>query len=414
MPKGPSNINQMFMNDLLLELSRNQTQDGKWFITAEKIDEICQIGQKKSGTRDKARARFVMKLRELHNAQLEYDRTGKRYILANTPYFVVNVNLQLSSEMLTALSAGNIFVQQFLPHLTGSSTSFHKELEKIFDKKLFSEGRSLAESVTMSLPVARIDGAVFSAAQQAIREKRTVTFTYASPSSGTPKRHIKYSPWGVYFTDRSWYVWGALPGQKRGMPCKICRIKDIELGDDKAYFLPPPGQEPEKILRSLWCARPGAPKHDVLLSFTPPLAASIEEMVWPKDVTITKDAKSGEVFLKTRTPELHGVAFFVLAGAPHAAAVEPAELRRLVMALGQQVHEKQQVVDAYKNEDEFDEEAFDEDEWNEEELNEFMQALEASTPGFSVADDLESAGNVLSSPSSGDSAGSASDDTGRK
>lgn len=348
MPKGAGSINQYFLNELLLELSRNQTPEGRWFITAEKIDDICQLGQKKSGARDKARARYVAKLREQHDASLEYDRKERRYVLLNKPYFVININLEISSEMLTALSAGSVFVRKFLPHLAESSAIFEKELEKIFDKRLFKEGRSLAKSVTMSLPVARIDGDVFSAVQRAIRERRTLSFTYASPSSTHSKRHEEYSPWGVYFTDRSWYVWGALPGREYGMPCKICRIKDVELGNNGAFFPPPEGQEPEKLLRSLWSARPGAPKHDVRVSFSPPLAASIEEMEWPEEVTITKDEESSEVFLETRTPDLHGVAFFVLAGAPHAVAVEPAELRELVMELGKEQTEKQQMVDEFE------------------------------------------------------------------
>ncbi len=387
MPKGPSNVKLMFLNQLLLEFSRNQTSEGKWFITSRKLDEICEIAQKPAKARDDVRGDYIAKLRGLYNAHLEYDRKNKRYILQNKPYFVLNLKLQLSTEMLTALAAGSIFVRKFLPHLETSSTAFEKELEKIFDKNLFIEGRSLASSVTMSLPIARIDGSVFSTVQQAIREKRTISFTYTSLSSEQPTRKEHFSPWKVYFTDKSWYVWGAAQDMEEGKTYKICRMHEIEAGSSKMYTPPLPGQEPETILNSLWFGRPGVAKYDVQLSFTHPLAESIEEMDWPEEVSITKDETSGEVFLKTRTPELYGVAFFVLAGAPHAVAVQPAELRKLVMTLSQQVHEKQQVVDEYEKEEEF---------------NESKRRSGESTPDLSVDKNIESTDAAFSSQSGDD------------
>lgn len=351
MPRALSNLTLLYLNKLLLELSRNRTGIKPGFITTQRLDEICELDfSKKTDTRNKARARYINKLRELYNADLVYDRANKRYVLRNSPSFVINLNLslKLSPETFAAFSAGNIFVSKFLPHLAESSTSFQNELEKIFDSTVFSEGRALASSVTISLPITRVNAADFSLVQQALREGRTISFSYNSPYSKkmkTLKRHEKYSPWGVYFTDRSWYVWGILDGREEGMPCKLCRMKDIELGDKETYSSPSEGQKPQKILRSLWFARPGTPRYEVTLSFAPPLATSIEEIEWPEDVTITKNESSGEVTLCTRVPDLHGVAFFVLSGAPYAVAVEPAELRQLVIDISEKQHEAQQSVD---------------------------------------------------------------------
>lgn len=348
MPKVMSNVVQKFLNDLLLEIF-----DKKGVITTEKLDEICEITSLNTPniqSRQKARARYIYKLRELHKAELQYDRAKKSYILKNIDSFVLNLTLsiQVTPQMLAAFSAGNVFVQKFLPHLKESSSELQIKLERIFGKDLFSEGRSLASSVTMSLPTARIDGTVFSLVQQAIREKKTISFSYSTPCSSVTKpakQNNDYSPWGLYFTDKSWYLWGGPYLSKTGRPFKLCRMKDVTLGEDTKFAPPPPGQEPDKILRSIWTARPGTPEHDVELSFLPPLSASIEETEWPEEVEITKGDTVGEIILRTKVPDLHGVAFFVLAGAPFAFALQPRKLRNLVKELSAKQLETQKEID---------------------------------------------------------------------
>jgi hypothetical protein len=379
MPKALSNITLLHLNNLLLEISQNRVHHGQGFITTQKLDEICELGGKrKQETINKARARYIEKLRELHQADLEYDRANKRYVLKNSAAFVVNLNLslQVTPGMLAAFSAGNVFVQKFLPHLSGSSSALQTELERLFGKPLFSEGRSLASSVTMSLPTARIDGAVFSLVQQAIREKKTISFSYTSPNpeaAQKAKKRSSYSPWRLYFTDRSWYVWGSFKNSPNGIPYKICRMKDLTLGGEQEYSPPPKGQEPDKILRSVWSARPGTAQHDVELSFLPPLAASIEETEWPDSVSISKGKKDGEILLSTKVADLQGVAFFVLAGAPCAFANEPEDLRNLVVELSEKQMETQNeiIVDKYI-ESQFSKEAPEEYPLEEHELD-FLQ-----------------------------------------
>jgi len=376
MPKALSNITLLHLNNLLLEISRNRAHHGQGFITTQKLDEICELGGKsKQETINKARTRYIEKLRELHQADLEYDRANKRYVLNNSANFVVNLNLslQVTPEMLAAFSAGNVFVQKFLPHLAGSSSSLQTELERLFEQDLFKEGRSLASSVTMALPTARIDGMVFSLVQQAIREKKTISFSYTSPNPGSGKKAKQctfYSPWRLYFTDRSWYVWGGFKKLQNGIPYKLCRMKDLILGEEKEYSPPPKGQEPEKILRSIWAARPGTPRFDVELSFLPPLAASIEETEWAEDVKITKGKKRGEILLRTKVPDLQGVAFYVLGGAPKAFANEPEELRNLVVALSEKQLETQKeigvdkFIESKKGEEISEENLLEEQEWD--------------------------------------------------
>lgn len=354
MPKATSTVVQLRLNDLLLKFYIN----GK--IDTEELDSLCGISfnpspstdteiKKARARNEKARARYIQKMRDFHNADIEYDRANKCYVLKNTDSFpfILNLNIQVTPGMLAAFSAGNVFIQKFLPHLAGSSSKLQTELEQLFGKPLFSEGQSLASSVTMSLPTARIDGTVFSLVQQAIREKRTISFSYTSPNpeaAQKAKQHRSYSPWRLYFTDRSWYVWGSFKNSPNGIPYKICRMKDLTLGGENEYSPPSKSQEPDKILRSVWSARPGTPQHDVVLSFLPPLAASIEETEWPDSVSITKGKKDGEILLSTKVPDLQGVAFFVLAGAPFAFANEPEELRSLVIALSEKQQKTQKEI----------------------------------------------------------------------
>jgi hypothetical protein len=108
----------------------------------------------------------------------------------------------------------------------------------------------------------------------------------------------------------------------------------------------------------------------VELSFLPPLAASIEETEWAEDVKITKGKKRGEILLRTKVPDLQGVAFYVLGGAPKAFANEPEELRNLVVALSEKQLETQKeigvdkFIESKKGEEISEENLLEEQEWD--------------------------------------------------
>lgn len=333
MPKNLSNVTIKYIQDLMLEIMNNKDSDGNHFIKTSRLDGICGLSNKysKKDSLYKARGRFIEKLRDLQSADLVYDDGDKRYVLRNSPSFVFNMNLALkiSPEMLAAFSAGNMFVQKFLPHLSKAASEFQSELGKVFDDSLFEEGRSLASSVTMSMPIARTDGQIFSLLQRAIREGRNVSFDYKSVNSGCEiKRQEAYSPWQLFFAEKSWYLWGSIKGREQGMTCKLCRITNLSIDNLGSYVHPTEEQSPEKVLQSVWSARPGVPKHDVKLDIKQPIAETILETDWPEDVTLDK-TKDG-VILSTKVPDLTGMAFFVLGFAPHVKVLEPEKLREKI------------------------------------------------------------------------------------
>lgn len=356
MPQGMSNVVHQRLNNLLLKICQE-----KGAIKTETIDEVCGISKKsKPDSRNRKRADYIAKFRDIYNADLTYDRGQKNYKLENYENFSVNLNLVLrvTPVMLSSFAAGSIFLKKFLPHLEKSYSELEAKLEQVFGKELLKEGRDLASSVTLAMPTAKLDGKVFSILQQAVREKKTVSFNYTSVKSreaGITKRYSAFSPWKLYFTDKSWYVLGGERKRPNGISCKLCRLDEVKIGGSKDYMGPPEGHEPDAVLSSIWSARPGMPAIEVELSFLPPLSSTIREMEWPKGVSIKDGDREGEVILQTKVPDLHGVAFFVLAGAPYAAARKPEKLCHLIVELNKRQLEAQEEILAIIKEKELQE-----------------------------------------------------------
>ena len=80
MPQGMSNVVHQRLNNLLLKICQE-----KGAIKTETIDEVCEINKKlKSESRNRKRADYIAKFRDIYNADLTYDRGKKSYKLVKS------------------------------------------------------------------------------------------------------------------------------------------------------------------------------------------------------------------------------------------------------------------------------------------------------------------------------------------
>lgn len=121
-------------------------------------------------------------LREQYGVDIRFTRSTMTYHLEGMGTFLVN--LQLSEREVTSLAAGLGMASHFLPHLSKSCENMWAKIQMVIPKTLADQGRKLAGSAVVALPVSRMDTGVFETLIGAISDRRTVRFRYRSPYNG--------------------------------------------------------------------------------------------------------------------------------------------------------------------------------------------------------------------------------------
>jgi predicted DNA-binding transcriptional regulator YafY len=205
-------------------------------------------------------------------------------------------------------------------------------------EQLASQAQKLAQSAVMALPISTLDPDKFSKILQALGRKRTVEAWYTKPNAPEPKEeHYHLSPWGVYFRAHAWYLWAwshtSTPEGERTF--RISRFNQISMTNETARKIPE-GKDVTTHAGGAWYAFSGGKKRKVRIRVYPFMSRIVRETTWHPSQKI-EECPDGSIILSAEVPHLEEVAKWILATAPYAEALEPAELRQKVVELARGV-----------------------------------------------------------------------------
>jgi predicted DNA-binding transcriptional regulator YafY len=300
------------------------------FLSKERLFEKLDYSTNRTFERDLAY------LRNEFDAQIRWDPGYKGYVLENSGTFVMH--LDLSGSEATALVAGLGMAAHFLPHLTKDCHSLWQKMQSALPENLASQARQLAQSAVMALPVSTLNSEIFAHILHAMGRKRTIDAWYTKPYDLHPKpEHYRLSPWGVYFVGHAWYLWAwshtSTPEGERSF--RISRFGQATPTDEAARSVPE-GHSVTTYAGGAWYAFSGGKRRKVLLKVYPPMSRVVAETEWHVSQQI-EERPDGNILLSAEVPHLEEVAKWVLASAPYAEVLEPAELRQRVAELAEGV-----------------------------------------------------------------------------
>lgn len=318
MPKDLSSIRLGRLNRIMMELALGDV------VPKERL--LCRLEYARGRTFE----RDLRFLRDEYAVDVAYDRRRKGYQLRGSGRFLLT--LDLSDREVTALAAGLRMAAHFLPHLDEECARLWHVLRSVIPESLGRQGDTLGKCAVVALPVSPVAPDIFEIVTGAITRRRMLRFAYASPqrSDGEAREHT-VSPWGVYFRAHAWYLCGQ--SERHGTPgnYRVGRIIWAEMLDCPWHADVPEGMCMEDYASSAWYGRPGPATIPVRIRVRAPLTTAVSETVWHPTQRIVWETGESLV-LEATVPDLEDVAHWVLASAPHATALDPPELRRLVTA----------------------------------------------------------------------------------
>lgn len=272
-------------------------------VSSERLMETAEITSKRMLQRD------IRYLKEFYGADISYDFHSQTYSCKSPGSF--SLQLRLSKDEITVLTAGIDMARHFLPHLSGACSDVWNKLEDILPPELIQYGKELGDSAKVALPVARMDAAIFSALLEAAYKEQAVCITYCSPYSGKGEKRHTLSPWKFYFQEHAWYMlaWNHFYN-KEGV-WRISRVRSAEAADEE-YVRCPVDFDYDTIVSSAWFSWSKDLKYCVELLIKPPLAASAAEIVWHPTQTVER-LEDGSIILRARVSDTEPVKWWVKA-----------------------------------------------------------------------------------------------------
>lgn len=291
MPKDICSVRINRLNTLLRRLLISSS------LSAEELMDAAEITSRRMLQRD------ICYLKEFYGAEIEYDRRKMRYSCTSPGTFFLQ--LRLTEDEITALSAGLEMVRHFLPHLDGACADVWREFEGVLPSDSVSHGKELGDNVKVSLPVARMDSGFFRTLLEAARAKQAVSLLYCSPYSGKGENWNAISPWKFYFQEHAWYMLAWNHAHKQEGVWRLSRVKGVRPLRE-SYVPCPDGFDFENITASAWFGWSKDLKYDVELRIKPPLASSVAEIIWHPTQTI-EEQPDGSVILRARVSDIEPV-----------------------------------------------------------------------------------------------------------
>ena len=296
-------------------------------VSHEDLEEAGEYSFTKKGTgyeQNRTLQNDIDFLRDL-GAEIEYDRSTKKYILKHEGPFIVNIEAEKGE--IEALSAGLKMASHFLPHMDEHAKSLWEKITRYIPKDLAQAGDDLASSTIIAVPAAPVKPEVFSLLIEAKYSKRAVNIRYVSP--GNEPRRWTLSPYDFYFRGNSWYMISFNHKHKALSTHRMSRIIEADFAPDEDYVMPEVGGFTSDYVSTAWHIAPGNETHSVKIKLSGNLADSMREIKWHPTQKI-EELPDGDIILTAEVPYLDEAARWVLAGAPNAKVIEPEELKQIV------------------------------------------------------------------------------------
>ena len=284
-------------------------------------DEIFSAGEYRS---NRTLQNDLYYLRGIYGADIRYDIHERLYVMESAGIF--QLNMKITENEITALSAGLDMAGHFLPHLKDSTHSLWEKLGKYIPAEILSLGSEITRSTLNAIPVAEVDTKIFGTLFEAKRSQKAVNILYSSP--GKMPKHWTLSPYDFYFRGNAWYMASYNHKYDNLGIHRISRIISASISHEE-YVKPEDGGFTEDYTLSAWHVIPGDEKISVKVRITEPLAESFREVKWHPSQKVEEYAEGG-VILSAEIPNLYEFARWVMSGAPHVIVIEPDELKEIV------------------------------------------------------------------------------------
>ena len=270
-------------------------------------------------------------LRGIYGADIRYDIHEKLYVMESAGIF--HVNLRITEEEFSALSAGLNMAGHFLPYLKDSARSLFEKLGKYIPAEILSNGSEITRSTLNTIPVAEVDAKIFGTLIEAKRSQKAINILYSSP--GKMPKHWTLSPYDFYFRGNAWYMASYNHKYDNLGIHRISRIISASISHE-VYMKPEDGGFTEDYTLSAWHVIPGDEKIPVKVRITEPLAQTFREVKWHPSQKV-EEYDEGGVILSAEIPNLYEFARWVMSGAPHVIVIEPDELKDIVRGFAEEM-----------------------------------------------------------------------------
>jgi len=264
-------------------------------------------------------------LRYYFSMDIEYDRKVKGYRLKNRQGEYV-MHLAMDSNEVTALSTGLNMVKHFIPPLSEECDGLWKKMGAITEKKLVDQGNVLAQSAVMGIPVTDVEENIFRRILFATHHREVITFDLGTPYKESFVRHYTISPWGIYFKDNSWYVWGVKHTKgKEVRNFRMSLVFNLNLLGTDDYMEISEEYKNLDLSSSTWFPLSGIDTTPVQIQIIGKLAKRIHELKLHPSQEIEQTTE-GSYILRAEVGNINEVARWVLGNAPFARAISPTQL----------------------------------------------------------------------------------------
>jgi proteasome accessory factor B len=231
---------------------------------------------------------------------------------------------------------GNVAGVPFL----GAARAAAMKLESNLPARLRDQLRQVTSTLHIQPPPTnRLEGRkpVYDQLLDAIAERRNVRITYDSLTEWR-KITTQLSPYGLFFSRRSWYVVGRSSIHRAKRTFNLGRIVEIQLLAE--CFQMPRGFSLDRYLRNAWHMIPEkGPDHEVVVRFNKLVAQNVAEVCWHKTQRITFH-EDGSADFHVTVSGLNEISWWILGYGDQAEVLEPLQLRQMITERAQRMVEK--------------------------------------------------------------------------
>ena len=275
-------------------------------------------------------------LRYYFSMDIEYDHKVKGYRLKNRQGEYV-MHLAMDSNEVAALSTGLSMVKHFIPPLSEECDNLWNKMGAITETKLVDQGNVLAKSAVIGIPVTDVEEDIFKRILFATHHREVISYDFKSPYRDNLIRHYTLSPWGIFFKDNSWYVWGVKHAKgKEVRNFRMTLIFNLNLLGTDGYMEISEEYKDTELSSSTWFPFSGIDTTPVEIQIIGKLADRIHELKLHPSQKIEQTA-FGSYILRAEVGNINEVAKWVMGNAPSVRAISPPRLVRKIIELSETI-----------------------------------------------------------------------------
>jgi predicted DNA-binding transcriptional regulator YafY len=274
-----------------------------------------------------SRTRVFNDVQALRQAGIPVRSTSSGYTIAPS-FFLPSVRLT-PPEVLSLLLSSELF-----PGGIGEEVhrSAREKLMLLLPEPLRASAQELMKRMSIALPTAGVDAAVFAALRDAVAARRRVAILYLAREAEDPER-LELEPYGVAFRKHAWYLVGYSVTHRGVRTFRVSRVRQVE--PLPVRFTVPEDFSLEERFKGAWYVFGGEPQ-EIDLRFSRHVARLVRERA-PHPGQVIQTLSDGSILYRARVRNLDEVAWWLVQYGGEAEALRPAVLREKVVELARGV-----------------------------------------------------------------------------